>query len=123
MEPSRSRDRKLLYLRDRHFRLYFYILFIRQPRKKKTAPAEPAEKNEEVEKKNAFYDEVTTQRNAFPQAISAEGVSIMERKESLCFNGIYAPHQIPQDKDGYCPVGFNMAPPPGTDCLGKDLLF
>lgn len=95
----------------------------KEPRKKKTAPAETAEKPKKPKRKTLSYDEVKTQLDALPQATSAECEAIMERNKNFCCNGISAPHPIPQDKDGYCPAGFDKDPPPGKDCLGKDLPF
>lgn len=86
----------------------------KEPKKKKTAPAKTAEKPKNPKRK---------QTDTLPQATPAEGASIPERNESFCCNGISAPHPIPQDKDGYCSAGLDMDPPPGKDCLGKDLPF
>ena len=103
-----------------------YALFYddgKAPKKKKTVSVEPAEKSKKPKRKTLSYDEVKTQLDALPQATPAECEAVMKRNERFCCNGISAPHPIPQDKDGYCPAGFDNDPPPGKDCLGKDLPF
>ena len=95
----------------------------KEPRKKKTAPAETAEKPKKPKRKQLSYEEVKAQLDALPQATPAECAAIMESNKGFCCNGISASHPIPQDKDGYCPAGFDKDPPPGKDCLGKDLPF
>ena len=98
----------------------------REPKKKKTAPAETAEKPKKPKRKQLSHEEVNAQLDALPQATPDEGAAIMERNERLSHNPKFAPqapHPIPQDKDGYCPAGFDKDPPPGKDCLGKDLPF
>jgi hypothetical protein len=95
----------------------------KEPKKKKTAPAETAEKPKTPKRKTLSYNEVKTQLDALHQVTPAECEAIMESNKRFCCNGITAPHPIPQDKDGYCPAGFDKDPPPGKDCLGKDLPF
>lgn len=74
-------------------------------------------------RKQLSHEEVKPQLDALHQVTPAEGAAMVKRNENLCCNGISAPHPIPQDKDGYFPAGLDMDPPPGKDCLGKDLPF
>lgn len=98
----------------------------KEPKKKKTAPAETAEKPKKSKRKQLSPEEVKAQLDALPQVTPAEGEAILRHNERLSHNPKFAPqapHPIPQDKDGFCPAGFDKDPPPGKDCLGKDLPF